>query len=333
MVLDSGGLDPTVVVGGRAGRAGLGRAPRQGRLHGGGGGRVRPLVPEALAHDRRRHQHRPRAPRHLPATSPDVQEAFVDFVNKVPFYGAARAVPRRRRRCRTSCRASSGASSPTASPRRRTSARATCALDADWARPTRRVQRGIGAGPDRARRARRAQRPELAGRGGGRARPGRRLRRGSARASPPSPASTAASRCAARRAASLVVDDYGHHPTEIRATLEALRGARGRAAHGGALPAAPLHAHPAPVGRVLPRLPPGRRCCSWPTSTPAGEEPIDGVDREALAAAIGRRGHRQVVYAGDLKRPRATGWPRRCARATSCSRSARAACGRPATSC
>src|SRR5207237_1284868 len=35
--------------------------------------------------------------------------------------------------------------------------------------------------------------------------------------------------------------------------------ARGEPAHGGALPAPPLHADAAPLGRVLPRLPPGRR--------------------------------------------------------------------------
>ncbi len=36
-------------------------------------------------------------------------------------------------------------------------------------------------------------------------------------------ASTAASRCAARRAGVLVVDDYGHHPTELAATVAAAR--------------------------------------------------------------------------------------------------------------
>jgi UDP-N-acetylmuramate--alanine ligase len=34
---------------------------------------------------------------------------------------------------------------------------------------------------------------------------------------------------------------------------------------------------------------------------PAGEEPIEGVTAEALAATIGERGHRNVAYAGDLK--------------------------------
>ncbi len=38
--------------------------------------------------------------------------------------------------------------------------------------------------------------------------------------------------------------------------------ARGRAAHGRALPAAPLHAHPGPLGRLLQGLPPGRRAAA-----------------------------------------------------------------------
>ena len=49
MVLDKGGLDPTVVVGGRLGVLGSGARLGKRRLHGGGGRRVRPLVPEALA--------------------------------------------------------------------------------------------------------------------------------------------------------------------------------------------------------------------------------------------------------------------------------------------
>jgi len=33
----------------------------------------------------------------------------------------------------------------------------------------------------------------------------------------------------------------------------------------------------------------------------ASEEPIPGITSEALAKAIGERGHRRVAYAGDLK--------------------------------
>ncbi len=40
-----------------------------------------------------------------------------------------------------------------------------------------------------------------------------------------------------------IIDDYGHHPTEVAATLEAVRqGYPGRRA-GARLPAAPLYAH------------------------------------------------------------------------------------------
>ena len=39
-----------------------------------------------------------------------------------------------------------------------------------------------------------------------------------------------------------VVDDYGHHPTEIRATLESARAGR-LPPDPGVVPAAPLHAH------------------------------------------------------------------------------------------
>ena len=66
LVLDRGGLDPTVVVGGRLGVLGSGRAAGQGRVPGGGGRRVGPLVPQAHPDPGRGHQHRPRAPRHLP---------------------------------------------------------------------------------------------------------------------------------------------------------------------------------------------------------------------------------------------------------------------------
>ena len=50
---------------------------------------------------------------------------------------------------------------------------------------------------------------------------------------------------------------------------------------------------------------------------PAGEEPIEGVNAEALAAAIAKRGHRQAAYAGDLKAATER-LARRCARATWC---------------
>jgi UDP-N-acetylmuramate--alanine ligase len=96
-----------------------------------------------------------------------------------------------------------------------------------------------------------------------------------------------------------VIDDYGHHPTEIRATLETLRGRAGS-------------------GRTLVLFQPHRYtrtealwddfCGAFALADvlrltdvyPAGEAPRAGVSSEALARAIGERGHRDVAYAGDL---------------------------------
>jgi UDP-N-acetylmuramate--alanine ligase len=97
-----------------------------------------------------------------------------------------------------------------------------------------------------------------------------------------------------------VVDDYGHHPTEIRATLETLRGRAG-------------------TRRTVVLFQPHRYTRTqhlWDDFCkvfhladvlllvdvyPAGEEPIADIDSELLASAIGKRGHRQAVYAGDMK--------------------------------
>jgi UDP-N-acetylmuramate--alanine ligase len=97
-----------------------------------------------------------------------------------------------------------------------------------------------------------------------------------------------------------VVDDYGHHPTEIRATLETLR-------------------HYAADRRTVVLFQPHRYtrtqglwdefCHAFHLADvlllcdiyPAGEEAIPDVTAEALARSIGERGHRQAAYAGDLK--------------------------------
>jgi UDP-N-acetylmuramate--alanine ligase len=96
-----------------------------------------------------------------------------------------------------------------------------------------------------------------------------------------------------------VVDDYGHHPTEIRATLETLRGFAGKR-------------------RTLVVFQPHRFtrtqalweefCHSFHLADvllltdiyPASEEPIPGISSEALARAIAERGHTHAEYAGDL---------------------------------
>src|SRR5881398_1030776 len=96
-----------------------------------------------------------------------------------------------------------------------------------------------------------------------------------------------------------VVDDYGHHPSEIRATLEAARGCK--------------------FNRTVVLFQPHRYtrtqhlwdefCRAFHLADllllsdiyPAGEEAVAGITSEALAEAIARRGHRQVLYVGDLR--------------------------------
>jgi UDP-N-acetylmuramate--alanine ligase len=95
-----------------------------------------------------------------------------------------------------------------------------------------------------------------------------------------------------------IIDDYGHHPTEIRAVLSAAReGAQGRVIavvqphrytrlrdlmddFQGAFNDADI-VYVAPVYA-------------------AGEEPIEGVDAEALAEGLKQRGHRAVKAVADF---------------------------------
>jgi UDP-N-acetylmuramate--alanine ligase len=88
MVLDKGGLDPTVVVGGRVGTLGSGARLGKGEF----------MVAEADESDRSFLKLSPTVAivtnidrEHLDTYKDlaDVQEAFLNFVNKVPFYGAA----------------------------------------------------------------------------------------------------------------------------------------------------------------------------------------------------------------------------------------------------
>jgi UDP-N-acetylmuramate--alanine ligase len=98
----------------------------------------------------------------------------------------------------------------------------------------------------------------------------------------------------------LVIDDYGHHPTEIRVTLDALRRRAGER-------------------RTVVLFQPHRFTRTqalWDDFGkafhqadvllltdvyPASEDPIPGVTAEALAKAIAGLGHKQVVWAGDLE--------------------------------
>jgi UDP-N-acetylmuramate--alanine ligase len=294
-VLDKGGLDPTVVVGGRLSAFGSGARLGRGEF----------LVAEADESDRSFLRLTPTLAvvtnidrEHLDAYRDlaDVQEAFVGFVNKVPFYGCAvlcvddapvaGILPRVERRVLTyglSPRASVSArdlalrptgSSYTATFEGRelgavtvgvpgahnvTNSLAAVAVGLDLELPFAAIQAGLAAfaGVDR-----------------------RLQRRGEA-------------------GGVLVMDDYGHHPTEIKATLETLRLVAGER-------------------RTLVLFQPHRFtrtqalwddfCRAFSGADvlrlvdvyPASEDAIPGVTSEALARAIAAHGHEDAAWVGAV---------------------------------
>ncbi len=295
LVLDRGGLDPTVVVGGRVGVLGSGARLGRGEF----------LVAEADESDRSFLKLSPTIAvvtnidrEHLDNYRgiEDIQDAFVGFVNKVPFYGsvvlclddgpAQDILPRVERRVVTYG----------LSPQAQVSARdvevarqesrftvvadhrvlgtvhlavpgahnvlnalAAVAVGLDLGVSFEHIAAGLESfsGVDR--------RFQIRGEAGG----------------------------------VTVVDDYGHHPTEIRATLETLR-------------------RYADARRTVVLFQPHRFtrtqalwddfCRAFHLADvllvtdiyPASEKPIPGVTAEALVDALVEKGHRQASYAGPL---------------------------------
>ena len=247
----------------------------------------------------------------------EIQDAFVQFLSRVPFYGAAvvcldepnlRAIlPRIDRKIVTY-----GLSS-----------------DADLVATGRRfrrvrlVVRGAVAGREaRGRPAPGARAPfglQLAGRRRRGPRAGRPASRRSRRRSRGSRRSTAASSGRARRSARRSIDDYGHHPTEIQATLAAARegfGARTVVAF-----------QPHRYSRTRALLEEFGRAFVLAdrvivTSVyAAGEAPLPDVDGAAVADALVRHGHPAVSVRAETRpdpQPpegsRASGRPRHHAR-------------------
>jgi UDP-N-acetylmuramate--alanine ligase len=297
LVLDRGGLDPTVVVGGRLGVLGSGARLGKGDF----------MVAEADESDRSFLKLSPTVAvvtnidrEHLDTYRDlaDIQEAFLGFVNKVPFYGAAvlclddgpvqDILPRVERRVVTyglSPQAFVSArelavgplgSSYTATLGGRAlgtinlavpgahnvvNSLAAIAVGTDLGVSFEEVRSGLESftGVDR-----------------------RFQTRGEADGV-------------------LVIDDYGHHPTEIKATLETLRtraGARRTVVLFQPHRFTRTHALWEDFARAF-HLADVLLLTDIYT---AGEEAITGVTAEALGHAITERGHRQATYAGDLKR-------------------------------
>jgi UDP-N-acetylmuramate--alanine ligase len=96
-----------------------------------------------------------------------------------------------------------------------------------------------------------------------------------------------------------VVDDYGHHPTEIRATLEAARGV-----HAGRLVVVFQPHRYTRTRDLFEGFAAAFHGADLLVLTPiyaAGEPKIPGVEAQALAEAIAARGHRGVRFVADLE--------------------------------
>jgi UDP-N-acetylmuramate--alanine ligase len=296
LVLDRGGLDPTVVVGGRLGVLGSGARLGKGDF----------MVAEADESDRSFLKLSPTVAvvtnidrEHLDTYRDlaDIQEAFLGFVNKVPFYGAAvlclddgpvqDILPRVERRVITyglSPQAYVSARELSVGPLGSTYAttlggealgRVTLTVPGTHnvvnSLAATAVGIDLGVGFDEVRSALESftgvdRRFQTRGEAGG----------------------------------VLVIDDYGHHPTEVRATLETLRtraGARRTVVLFQPHRFTRTHALWEDFARAFHLA----DVLLLTDVYPAGEEPIAGVTAEALGHAIAERGHRQAVYAGDLK--------------------------------
>ena len=97
----------------------------------------------------------------------------------------------------------------------------------------------------------------------------------------------------------LVVDDYGHHPTEIRVTLDAVReGWPDRRVVVAFQP----HRYSRTFGLFADFVTAFRRTDILVLADiyPAGEQPIEGVSSERLQEAIKQHGQRQVYYIPQL---------------------------------
>jgi UDP-N-acetylmuramate--alanine ligase len=97
-----------------------------------------------------------------------------------------------------------------------------------------------------------------------------------------------------------VVDDYGHHPTEIKATLDGARQCGFRRIH--------VLFQPHRYTRTFHLMDEFARAFNQADSVfimdiyPASEKPIEGVTAEALVERIRQFGHRGAEYVGTMER-------------------------------
>jgi len=296
VVLDKGGLDPTVVVGGRLGVLGSGARLGKGEY----------MVAEADESDRSFLKLSPTVAvvtnidrEHLETYSglDDIKDAFLGFMNKVPFYGSVvlclddpplrDVLPRVERRVvsygltpQASVSARGLEVGPTSSTYTATldgedlgrvtlsvpgthnvaNSLAAVAVGLDLEVPFEAIQAGLGSfsGVDR--------RFQERGEAGG----------------------------------VLVIDDYGHHPTEIHVTLETLQRRAGERRTVVLFQPHRFTRTQALWDEFCGVFHQADRLLITDVYA-ASEEPIPGIDAKTLASAITERGHQDAVYAGDLE--------------------------------
>jgi UDP-N-acetylmuramate--alanine ligase len=98
-------------------------------------------------------------------------------------------------------------------------------------------------------------------------------------------------------AGATIIDDYGHHPVEIRAVLAAAR----ESAQGRVIAVVQPHRY-SRLGNLMEDFRGAFNDADLVYVTPvyaAGETPVPGVDAEALVAGLRDRGHRQVDVVAD----------------------------------
>lgn len=97
----------------------------------------------------------------------------------------------------------------------------------------------------------------------------------------------------------MVADDYGHHPAEVRATLEAAREAYGRRLVVAFQPH--RYSRTRDLIEDFAQAFNASNVLLISDIYAAGEQPIPGVSSENLAAEIRAHGHSQVEYAGTVQ--------------------------------
>ena len=103
-------------------------------------------------------------------------------------------------------------------------------------------------------------------------------------------------------AGATIIDDYGHHPVEIRAVLAAAReGIQGSGGAGRVIAVVQPHRY-SRLGNLMEEFQTAFNDADRVLVTPvyaAGEAPVEGVSAEALVEGLARRGHRFAATVAD----------------------------------